>query len=59
MEKKQSKFDEQAAPEKNTDNAFVQVRKDGSPAIPNTQKNTAEGKAIGEQQGKQEAQERD
>ena len=29
-----TKFPEQEAPEKNTDNAFVQVGKDGSPVIP-------------------------
>ncbi len=29
------KFPEQDAPEKNTDNAFVQVGEDGSPVIPN------------------------
>jgi hypothetical protein len=31
-----NKFPEQQAPEKNTDNAFVQVGKDGEPVIPNT-----------------------
>ena len=30
------KFPEQEAPEKNTDNAFVQVGEDGAPAIPST-----------------------
>ena len=30
------KFPEQEAPEKNTDNAFVQVGEDGSPVIPST-----------------------
>lgn len=29
-----NKFPEQQAPEKNTDNAFVQVGKDGAPDIP-------------------------
>jgi hypothetical protein len=29
-----NKFPEQQAPEKNTDNAFVQVGKDGTPVIP-------------------------
>ena len=33
------KFPEQQAPEKNTDNAFVQVGEDGSPVMPVT-KNT-------------------
>ena len=32
------KFPEQEAPEKNTDNAFVQVGADGSPVIPDTDK---------------------
>jgi hypothetical protein len=30
------KFPEQEAPEKNTDNAFVQVGEDGSPVMPST-----------------------
>ena len=34
MDKKQTQFEEQEAPLKNTDNAFVQVNKDGSPVIP-------------------------
>ena len=34
MDKKQTKFDEQQAPLKNTDKAFVQVSKNGSPSIP-------------------------
>ena len=29
-----NKFPEQQAPEKNTDNAFVQVGKDGEPVVP-------------------------
>jgi len=29
-----NKYPEQQAPEKNTDNAFVQVGEDGSPVIP-------------------------
>ena len=29
-----NKFPEQEAPEKNTDNAFVQVGEDGSPVVP-------------------------
>jgi hypothetical protein len=32
----EQKFPEQQAPEKNTDNAFVQVGEDGSPVIPAT-----------------------
>jgi len=36
-----NKFPEQEAPEKNTDNAFVQVGEDGSPVIPeNNEKKT-------------------
>lgn len=31
-----NKFPEQEAPQKNTDNAFVQVGEDGSPVIPST-----------------------
>ena len=34
MENKDSRFPEQQAPDKNTDNAFVQVGKDGHPVIP-------------------------
>ncbi len=32
----ENKFPEQEAPQKNTDNAFVQVGEDGSPVIPPT-----------------------
>lgn len=38
-----NKFPEQEAPEKNTDNAFVKVGKDGAPQIPGDNKN-ADGK---------------
>lgn len=38
MEKEETKFTEQTAPEKNTDGAFVQVGKDGQPVIPETEK---------------------
>jgi hypothetical protein len=38
MDKKQTKFDEQQAPLKNTDKAFVQVSKNGSPCIPTVAK---------------------
>ncbi|HVK97088.1 MAG TPA: hypothetical protein VM368_04680 [Flavisolibacter sp.] len=34
MDKNNTKFEEQKAPAKNTDNAFVQVSTDGSPSIP-------------------------
>lgn len=38
MEKKPTRFEEQQAPIKNTDNAFVKVSKDGSPVIPDVSK---------------------
>ena len=34
MEKKKTELSEQHAPEKNTDNSFVRVDRDGSPKIP-------------------------
>lgn len=34
MKDEQTKFEEQTAPLKNTDKAFVQVSKDGSPVMP-------------------------
>ncbi len=34
MDKKEKQFTEQEAPLKNTDKAFVQVNKDGSPLMP-------------------------
>jgi hypothetical protein len=34
---------EQKAPEKNTDNAFVQVGEDGSPVMPSVDKEQLEG----------------
>jgi hypothetical protein len=34
MDKKQINLEEQEAPLKNTDNAFVQVNSDGSPLMP-------------------------
>lgn len=40
MEKEETKFNEQQAPEKNTDNAFVQVGKDGQPVIPDHEKHS-------------------
>lgn len=36
METKDNRFPEQEAPEKNTDQAFVQVGKDGQPVMPAT-----------------------
>jgi hypothetical protein len=44
MDTKEKKFEEQDHPLKNTDQAFVQVGKDGSPVIPNT----ADDKKTGE-----------
>ncbi len=38
MEKKETKFNEQQAPEKNSDDAFVQVGKDGQTVIPEAEK---------------------
>lgn len=35
MDENEKKFPEQNAPLKNTDDAFVQVSKDGSPVMPN------------------------
>ena len=32
--KDENKFPEQEAPEKNTDNAFIKVGKDGEPVVP-------------------------
>jgi hypothetical protein len=37
-----NKFQEQEAPAKNTDNAFVQVGEDGSPVIPSVEDNKAD-----------------
>ena len=36
--KDKNKFEQQEAPIKNTDNAFVKVGKDGAPVVPNVQK---------------------
>jgi hypothetical protein len=44
MEEKRDKFEEQQAPLKNTDHAFVQVAKDGSPKFPEA----TEGKEANE-----------
>ena len=38
MDKKDTDLQEQEAPLKNTDNAFVQVSEDGSPSIPKEDK---------------------
>ena len=42
MDENEKKFPEQNAPLKNTDDAFVQVNKDGSPVMPNSKKKTDE-----------------
>jgi len=45
MERDENKLQEQEAPLKNTDNAFVQVNKDGTPSMPTSSTNeTEEGK---------------
>jgi hypothetical protein len=36
--KDKNKFEQQEAPIKNTDNAFVKVGKDGAPVVPNVEK---------------------
>ena len=38
MDKKETHLQEQEAPLKNTDNAFVKVNKDGSPSLQNDKK---------------------
>jgi hypothetical protein len=47
MDKKETKFDLQEAPFKNTDKAFVKVKEDGSPDIGNTS-NKEKGKDLKE-----------
>ena len=52
----QEKFPAQEAPGKNTDNAFVQVNKDGSPSFPgkdddDQQGDTTTGKADKDREG--------
>ena len=45
MNKEQVKFDEQEAPEKNTDSAFVQVGADGKPVMdPDSKDHAADNK---------------
>ena len=57
---KDQKLDKQEAPLKNTDNAFVQVSKDGSPAIPDNINNEQSQEDIqAEQQRKEAMSERD
>lgn len=57
---KDQKFDKQEAPLKNTDNAFVQVSEDGSPAIPDNINNEQSQEDIqAEQQRKEAMSERD
>lgn len=43
MDKKEKQFVEQEAPLKNTDKAFVQVNKDGSPLIPGPENQKGQG----------------
>ena len=59
MNKDQNNLKEQEAPEKNTDHAFVQVSKDGSPSIPKTENNEEKEEATAEQQRKEAMSERD
>jgi len=59
MDAKQNKLEEQKAPEKNTDKAFVQVSKDGSPAMPGKKEIRKNKGAISEQQRKEASTERD
>lgn len=40
MEKNNTQFQEQEAPQKNTDNAFVQVGEDGKPQMPEKETTT-------------------
>jgi hypothetical protein len=42
MDEKQKELQEQSAPLKNTDNAFVQVGSTGAPVIPNTSQEGSE-----------------
>ena len=64
MEKRDKVLEEQDAPLKNTDRAFVQVRSDGSPGMPqtqnaNNQNEKLEEETIAEQQRKEAMTERD
>ena len=53
------KREPQEAPLKNTDNAFVQVGADGSPAMPQTNQQDQQEDALAEQQRKEAMTERD
>jgi hypothetical protein len=55
---KNQKMEPQEAPLKNTDNAFVQVSKDGSPAIPGNDQ-ISQDDIDAEQQRKEAMSERD
>jgi hypothetical protein len=62
MEKNENKLKEQYAPLKNTDRAFVKVKKDGSPGMPQSAENNNERmqeEADLEQQRKEALTERD
>ena len=54
MNKKEENLQEQEAPVKNTDKAFVRVNTDGSPVIPKTEKEKGEeeSKKIEEQRSR-------
>jgi hypothetical protein len=51
MDKSGKQFVAQEAPLKNTDNAFIRVSKDGSPAIPATSKDKQNSKPKKEDVG--------
>lgn len=51
MERNENRFEEQEAPLKNTDNAFVKVGEDGKPEMP------VEGKEAPQQQEKEQQKE--
>jgi hypothetical protein len=56
MEKNNNQFQEQEAPQKNTDNAFVQVGEDGKPQMPENEKpSTASTQQPGETGGEESA----
>ena len=49
--KEETKFPEQEAPRKNTDDAFVKVGKDGSPEMPERKKETEKEKGEKNESG--------
>ena len=50
MDTKEKQFVEQEAPLKNTDEAFVQVNKNGSPLIPDPENQRVQGQPEREEQ---------